>query len=168
MSTNVRANIELGVNIVVAAAIVIVTVLVIRRYAFQEVPQTPRVSIGARLTVPNVDWEQNKKTLVFFLMENCVYCESSAPVYRELIEDASKHNIKSLAILPHPVEEGKKYVQRLQLPIQSVQTGSFRSYQVPGAPTVLFVDNHGTVRSVWIGAATDRQKEMQKELTGLF
>ena len=169
MTTNTKAKIELGLNIVVVLAIVIVTAVVVKRYVFQGAQQQPRIKIGSQLNVPNVDWEQNKKTLVFFLMEKCAYCESSAPFYRQLIEDAAKYNVKSLAILPLPVEQGRKYVQSLKLPIENVQTGSLRSYQIPGTPTVVFVDNHGTVRSVWIGAAPpDREKQMQEELNGLF
>jgi len=37
MSKNVRANIELGVNIVIAVAIVVVAAAVVKRYAFPPV-----------------------------------------------------------------------------------------------------------------------------------
>lgn len=168
MSTKLRANIELGLNIIVVAALIVVTAVVIKRYVFSGVQQAPRVAVGEQLRVPEVDWKQNQKTLVFFLMENCFYCESSAPFYRQLIEEASKHNVKSLAILPHPIEAGRKYVQHLNLPIENVQNGLFSSYKVPGTPTVLFVDHDGTVRGVWIGANPGREKQMKDELTGLF
>ena len=107
MTTSTKAKIELGLNIIVVVAIVTVTAVVVKRYVFQGAQQQPRIKIGSQLNVPNVDWEQNKKTLVFFLMEKCSYCESSAPFYRQLIEDAAKYNVKSLAILPLPVEQGR-------------------------------------------------------------
>lgn len=170
MSKNVRANMELGANIVIAIAIVVVAAAVVKRYAFPPVNlgSLPRITMGERLNVPNVDWEQNKKSLVFFLMKDCKYCESSAPFYRQLIEDASKRNVKWLAILPNSVEEGRKYVQSLGLPIENVQTGSLPSYKIPGTPSVLFVDNQGIVKSVWIGAVPGREREMRDELVALF
>jgi peroxiredoxin len=170
MSRNVRANVELGVNIVIAFAIVVVAVAVVKRYAFPPANpgSLPRITKGEQLNVPNVDWAQNKKSLVFFLMKDCKYCESSAPFYRQLIEDASKRNVKWLAILPNSVEEGRKYLQSLGLPIENVQTGSLSSYKIPGTPSVLFVDNEGIVKSVWIGTMPGREKEIRDELVALF
>jgi rhodanese-related sulfurtransferase len=176
MPKNVRANIELGVNIVIAVAVVVVAAVVVKRYAFRQPAnagsvlqqQQTQITTGARINVPSVDWEQNKKTLVFFLKKDCVYCKSSAPFYRQLIADASKRNVKWLAILPNSVEEGREYVRSLELPIENVQTGSLPSYKIPGTPTVLFVDNKGTVRSVWIGDVAGRENEVRDELVGFF
>lgn len=63
MPNNVRANLELGAQIVIAIAIVVVAGVVVKRYLFprQVSPASlPRITIGERLNVPNVDWEQNK------------------------------------------------------------------------------------------------------------
>lgn len=170
MSKNVRANIELGANIVIAVAIVVVAAVVVKRYAFPPVNpgSLPRITKGERLSVPNVNWELNKKSLVFFLLKDCKYCEASAPLYRQLIEEASKRNVKLLAILPNSIAEGTKYVQSLGLPIENVQTGSLSSYKIPGTPSVLFVDRQGIVKSVWIGAVPGREKELREELVALF
>ena len=171
MPNNVRANIELGAQIVIAVAVLAVAGVVVKRYLSprQVGPASlPRITKGEQLNVPGVDWEQNKKSLVFFLMKDCKYCKSSAPFYRQLIEDASKRNVKWLAILPSSVDEGSKYVQSLELPIENVQTGQLSSYKIPGTPSVLFVDRQGTVKSVWIGADPGREKEMRDELIALF
>jgi thioredoxin-related protein len=170
MTEKLRANIELAINIVIALSIVVVAAVVVKRYAFPPVNpgSLPQITKGERLNIPNVDWEQNKKSLVFFLMKDCKYCESSAPLYRQLIEDASKRNVKWLAILPNSIEEGRKYVQSLDLPIENVQTGSLSSYKIPGTPALLFVDNKGIVTGVWIGAVTGREQEVRDELIALF
>ena len=171
MPNNVRANLELGAQIVIAIAIVVVAGVVVKRYLSprQVSPASlPRITKGERLNVPGVDWEQNKKSLVFFLMKDCAYCKSSAPFYHQLIEEASKRNVKSLAILPNSVEEVRNYVQSLELPIENVQTGSLSSYKIPGTPSVLFVDNRGIVKSVWFGAEPGREKELRDELVALF
>lgn len=170
MPSNVKANIELGVNIVIAIAIVAVAVVVVKRYAFTPAnpASLPRITKGERLNVPNTDWEQNEKSLVFFLKKDCVYCTSNAPFYRQLVEDASKRNVKRLAILPDSIEEGRDYLRSLALPIENVQSGSLSSYKIPGTPSVLFVDRHGIVKSVWIGAVPGQEKQMRDELAALF
>lgn len=129
---------------------------------------TKSLSPNKRLSVPNVDWEQNKKSLVFFLKKDCVYCTSSAPFYRQLVEEAAKRNVKCLAILPNSIEEAREYVKSLELPIENVQSGLLSSYKIPGTPSVLFVDHQGIVRSVWVGAAPAQEKQMRDELVALF
>jgi hypothetical protein len=171
---NIRANIEFGAQIVIAIAVVIVGGVVVKRYLFPQavnrgdLQEASRMLIGTRLSITNVDWQQNQKSLVFFLKKDCAYCTSSAPFYRQLIEDASKRQVKWLAILPDSVEEGRKYIQYLGLPIENVQTGSLSAYKIPATPTLLFVDNQGTIKNVWIGAVPSREKQMRDELIALF
>lgn len=171
MPKNLRANIELGAQIVIAVAVVVAAGVLVKRNLFPARPNPgslPRINAGEKLNVPNVDWEQNKKSLVFFLKKDCVFCTSSAPFYRQLIEEASKRNVKSLAILPDSDREAREYVKSLELPIDTVQTGSLASYKISGTPTVLFVDRQGIVRNVWFGASREREKEMRDKLFELF
>ena len=124
MKHNSRANIELGAQIVIAIAIVVVAGVLVKRNLFprQVNPgNLPRINAGERLDVSNVDWKQNNKSLVFFLNKDCHYCTLSAPFYRELIEDALKRNVKSLAILPNSIEEAKAYLRSIELPIDDVR-----------------------------------------------
>ena len=170
MQSKVRANIELTAQVIIALAVVVAAAALVKRtfYPGQGNPNLPRISAGERLNIPDVNWEQNKKSLVFFLKKDCPYCTSSAPFYRQLLEEASKRNVKSLAILPNSVDEARKYLQYLELPIENVQTGLLASYKISGTPTVLFVDSQGIVRSAWFGAAPEREKEMPDQLVALF
>src|SRR5437763_16361191 len=109
MPKNLRGNLELGAQIIIAIATVLIAGVVVKRYLFPppvNPSDLPRITVGEQLNVPGVEWQQNKKTLVFFLMKDCVYCKASAPFYRQLIEDASKRDVKLLAILPNSIEEG--------------------------------------------------------------
>lgn len=171
MPKNLRANIELAAQILIAVAVVVAAGVLVKRNLFSHPPNpgsVPRINAGEKLDVPNIDWEQNKKSLVFFLKKDCVFCTSSAPFYRQLIGEASKRNVKTLAILPDPDREAREYVKSLELPLDTVQTGSLASYKISGTPTVLFVDRQGIVRNVWFGAAPERQQEMQDKLFALF
>ena len=159
-------------NIVIAIAIFIVLGIAVKRFLFTS-PTTvgaprPELGVGSPVSVPNVDWKQNKKSLIFFLKKDCPYCNQSASFYRSLIEDAAKRNVTLLAILPDPIEVGTQYVRSLNLSIKTVQTGSLAHSQIPGAPSVVFVDDQGIARGVWIGMAPPNLREkMRSELIAL-
>ena len=170
MRANVRANIELVAQVVIAIAVVIAAGVLVKRTVWpgQVSGRTPSINAGERLTIPNVDWAQNKKTLVFFLKKDCQYCTSSAGLYRQLVEDAAKRNVKCLAVFPNTPEDARKYLQYIELPIDNVYTGPLGDFKISGTPTVLFVDDSGIVKSVWIGAQTAREQEMRDKLVALF
>lgn len=171
MPNNLRSNIELGAQLLIALAVVIAAGVLVKRNVFPRpsgIENRPRINAGENLNVPNVDWAQNKKSLVFFLKRDCSFCSSSAPFYRQLLEEASKRNVKSLAILPDSDQEAREYLAYLKLPIDTVQTSSLEPYKITGTPTVLFVDRQGIVRNVWFGAAREREKEMRDKLVELF
>lgn len=171
MPNNLRSNIELGAQILIALAVVIAAGVLVKRNVFPRQPSPenrPRINAGEKLNVPNVDWQRNKKSLVLFLKKDCSFCTSSAPFYRQLLEEASKRNVKSLAILPDSDQEAREYVAYLKLSIDTVQTGSLETYKINGTPTVLFVDSEGIVRNVWFGAPREHEKEMRDKLIELF
>ncbi len=174
MLKDFRRNIELATQVLIAVAVVVVGGVVVKRYLFPS-PTARAIALeqaqllkGTRINVPSANWEKNRKSLVFFLQKDCVYCKYAAPFYRELIDEAAKRDVKWLVILPNSVEDGKKYVQSLDLPIEDVQTGSLSSYKIPATPSLLFVDHDGIIRSVWIGANPTQEKEMRNELLLLF
>lgn len=170
MRPNVRANIELAAQVVIAIAVVITSGVLVKRTVFPE-PATarmPSINSGERLTIPNVDWAQNQKSLVFFLKKDCPYCTSSAAFYRQLVEDASKRNVKSIAVFPNTPADARKYLQYIELPIDNLYTGPLGDVKISGTPTILFVDKSGIVKSVWIGAQTEKEQEMRDTLVALF
>ena len=170
MRASVRSNIELAAQVVIAIAVVIAAGVLVKRNVWPGSAggRIASISAGERLNVPNVDWAQNKKSLVFFLKKDCPYCTSSASLYRQLVADATKRNVKCVAVFPNSPEEARKYLQYLELPIDNVYTGPLGASKISGTPTVVFVDEGGIVKSVWIGAQTDREQEMRNKLLALF
>jgi peroxiredoxin len=170
MRNNLRANLELSAQIAIAIAIVAVAGVLVKRNLFpsSNLTRPPQINAGEKLNVPNVDWEHNGKSLVFFLRKDCKYCTSSAPFYRQLIADANARNVKLLAILPNSLDDARQYLKSLDLAIDDVRSSSFAEYKINGTPTVLFVDNEGIVRRTWFGAQSDREGEMRNQLAQLF
>ncbi len=170
MQNNVRANIELGAQIAIAIAVLVVSGVLVKRQFFprQLSPaNVPRISAGERLELSDVDWKQNKRSLVFFLNKDCHYCTSSAPFYRQLTEEAARRSVKSLAVLPNSIEDAKAYIHSIELPIDDVRTGPLSSYKIPGTPTVLFVNSRGTVERAWFGDASGKEKQIREEFLAL-
>ncbi len=169
MRTNLRANVELGAQIIIAVAVVVVAGVFVKRQLFPRYAENlPRINAGERLNIPEVNWRNSERTLVLFLNKTCHYCKSSAPFYRELVEAASRRNVKSVAVLPNSIEEAKAYLSSVELSVDDVRTGPFSSYKIPGTPTVLIVNSEGMVERVWFGATAGREKEMRDEFLALL
>jgi thioredoxin-related protein len=170
MQSRFRTNIEFGAQIAVAIAVLVVAGVIVKRQLFAERRPTlniPTISAGERLNLANVDWTQNKKSLVFFLNKDCQFCTSSAPFYRQLKEEALKQNVKSLAVFPHSTEEAKAYLESLQLSIDEIHSSPLAPYKIPGTPTVLFVNSNGTVEKGWFGDVSGREKQIREEFLTL-
>ena len=166
MRNTFRSNAEFAAQIVVAIAVVVVAGVLIKRMVFPPQPSPSRgahINVGERLDLPDVDWKLNKKSLVFFLNKDCRYCTKSAPFYRQLTDEASKQNVRLLAVLPNSAEEAKAYIESIKLPIADIRTGALASYKIAGTPTLLFVNSSGTVERVWFGDASGREKQIRDE-----
>src|ERR1051326_6270835 len=170
MRHSIRTNVEFGAQIAIAIAVVMVAGVHIKRLIFPQHPNAsniPRISAGERLNLPDVDWKQNGKSLVFFLNKDCHYCTTSAPFYRQLSDEASKQNVRLLAVLPNSMEEARAYVESIKLPIHDIYTSPLSMHKIPGTPTVLFVNSGGSVERVWFGDVSGREKQIREEFLTL-
>ena len=84
------------------------------------------------------------------------------------MDEASKRNVKCVAVLPNSPEDAHKYLRYLDLPFEKIYTGPLEDNKINGTPTVVLVDENGIINSVWIGAQTEREKQMRDTLVQLF
>ena len=84
------------------------------------------------------------------------------------MDEATKRKVTCIAVLPNSPEDARKYLQYLELRFENIYTGPVEDQKINGTPTVIFVDQNGIARSVWIGAQTEREKEMRETLVRLF
>jgi hypothetical protein len=75
--------------------------------------------------------------------------------------------VKSLAVFPHSAEEAKAYLESIKLSIDEILISPLPPYKIAGTPTVLFVNNSGTVEGVWVGDASRREKQIREEFLTL-
>lgn len=170
-----RSKLEFALNIVVTVAIVVVAVVTVKRYLspghghpHDDGTQRGQTLVGTRMAVPGVDRGPGKKTLVLFLRKDCPACKMAAPLYRELIAEASRQGVRRVAILPDSLEEGTEYLRSLDLDPDHVHSADLSSYRIPAVPAAVVLDGDGVVRGAWIGAAPGGEKETRSKVIALL
>ncbi len=117
---------------------------------------------GTRISVPGITWSDTDETVVLALSNKCHFCTESAPFYQKLTRELTdRKNVRVVAVFPQEVDEGKKYLDGLNVPITQVAQATLDSLGVRGTPTLVIVDKSGTVKQSWVGRLTaDRETEV--------
>lgn len=119
-------------------------------------------SAGEQISLPGINWSDSEETVVIALSNKCHFCTESAPFYQRLTREvAAAKNVRVVAVFPHEVGEGKKYLEGLNVPIADIAQAQLNSFGVRGTPTLVIVDKSGTVKQSWVGRLTaDRETEV--------
>lgn len=169
---NAVKRIEFASNIAILVVAVLLCVVLVKNYLLPK-PQTipnslladnkKQLTPGAALSLPGVDWAQNEQTLVLALSSACRFCSESAEFYQRLSMEHGK--TKLIAVLPQPVEEGKKYLNGLNVNIDHVRQVSLPSFGVMSTPTLILVNRKGVAINSWVGKLRpDREREVLASL----
>lgn len=155
----IRRKTEIAANIATFAVAIIVGVILVNRHFFTtKSTPLPTVPIGTKISIPNIDWSKNKQTLVLALKEGCKFCTESSPFYQRLITNVASKNIQLVAVFPHSVETGGKYLEELKISISNLRHIPFDTIGVSGTPTLLLVNNEGEVTAGWIGRLPEEKE----------
>lgn len=104
----------------------------------------------------DIDWKQNRQTLILAISSSCHFCTESAPFYRKLAQ--SKSDTRLVALLPQPVEDGRKYLEKLGVSIDEVRQSGLDKIGVHGTPTLMLIDNAGVVKGFWLGKLSSEEE----------
>ena len=147
-------KIELLANVAIIAVAVLLGVVVVRQYVLpggRNSASAPQIQKGAKVELPGVDWSKSNRTLILALQKGCHFCTESADFYRRLAPTASEKNVRLVAVLPQELEEGRKYLADIGVPVSEVAQASLSSIRVRGTPTLILVDDKGAVIDSWVG-----------------
>ena len=124
------------------------------------------VPTGLKLNVPEYDFRLYKDNVLFVLSDDCSYCtESSENIKRLVMKLKGKGNSNAVAIFPEDIAEGKKYLEKMEIPIECVLKASLSSIGVRATPTVILVDDQAVVKKSWMGKIDlDKEQQIAKEL----
>jgi len=129
----------------------------------------PSVTVGGRLEVPGVVWQDSAQNVVLFLHTTCRFCEASASYYKDLstmIRGRSGARLIVLSPEPAAIVEawlGPRGVRADQV----VQVRNPASNGLSQTPTLLFVSDGGVVTDVLVGKLQrDAQEAVSARISG--
>jgi hypothetical protein len=153
--SNAYKRIEAGANVAIIVVALLLGAVLVKRFLLpggEAARPDLRVPAGTKATLPGVDWARNGRTLVLVLSRDCRFCTESAPFYRRLAGEAGgRRDIRLVAVFPQTVEEGREYLDGLQVKVHEVVQAAPSSTGAGGTPTLILVDGVGVVQNSWVG-----------------
>lgn len=171
--SGLHKKIELLANVAIIVVAVLLGGVLVKRYLWPDAgpPRAAapeRIKPGTKLTLPGVDWGRSKQTLLLVLSTNCRYCTESAPFYQRLArEKAGRPDVWLLAVLPQSVAESQKYLGDHGVAVDQVTQSAPGAAYVQATPTLILVDQGGTVVNSWVGQLpAPKEQEVLNRLYG--
>lgn len=157
-------KVELVANVAVIVVALLLGVAMVKRYVMRGNPTPPldaKIKPGTTISLPNMDWAKNDRTLLLVLSQGCRFCSASAEFYKRLAQEKTTHGgPRMIAILPQEVGEAKAYLNGLGVAVDEVRQSTLDAMGVTGTPTLIMVDSTGSVTDSWVGKLT-ADKETQ-------
>ena len=97
----------------------------------------------------DIEWNQNRQTLILAISSSCHFCTESAPFYRKLAQNNRDTHL--VAVFPQSVGEGREYLEKLGVSVDEVRQLSLDQLGVHSTPSLLLVDDSGVVKNFWVG-----------------
>lgn len=165
-------KLEVLANIAVVITSIVLCSVVVKKYFFaagkqeasveavqtkspaSSASRTQSIQAGTKISLPGIDWSKSTRTVVLLLSTTCHFCSESVPFYQKL-QQQKPNGVRLVAVFPQPVEDSRNYLNKLGITITDVVQSSLSSIGVSGTPTVLLVDNNGSVTAAWVGKLSD-------------
>ena len=149
-------RVELLANIAIIAVAVLLGAVLVHRYLLTPAPpdaaEQEQIKPGTKLSLPGVEWGAKRRTLLLALSTDCRYCTESAPFYQRLAEEKAKRgDLGILAVLPQTIDESMRYLGEHGIKVDAVRQAAPNAINVRGTPTLIMVDQTGSVVESWVG-----------------
>ena len=116
---------------------------------------------GMKVSYADINWAKNGRTLLFVLSTQCGFCNASTDFYKQTVhEKQSVNGIEFVALFPQDINQSKQYLKDRGIGIQDVRQSMPFSVGASGFPTLMVVDNSGTVQQAWVGKLS-KEKELE-------
>lgn len=167
MKSDFSKKLEIITNVLIILVAIALGYFLIERFFLQ--PQTDQppteIATGTKVSMTEIDWNANRKTLLVFLQKKCPVCTESMPFYKTLVERSKEKGTKIIAVLPSSREESLKYLKQNGVDIQEVKQFQPNTVDVSRTPTLILVNANGEVENSWIGKLPS---EKEAEVMGIL
>jgi len=171
MSSFVK-KLEVAANIAIIITALLLSVVLAKHYLVNGSEHTLKEGItdssernitGKKIALPDIDWKNNKRTLLLALSTTCHFCTDSSPFYVRLTKEARSAHL--IAVFPQSTADGRQYLNRHGVGIEDVHQSTLGSLGVQGTPTLILVDDKGVVLNSWVGKLpADKEAEVLSQL----
>lgn len=159
MAGKLTRTIELTTNIVIITVAVLLSIVLVNNHILHggqpdaRALDSPRtIPTGTKVSLRDVNWAANKRTLLMVLSDGCRFCTESADFYKKLAQERAKHDdMRIIAVLPQEVSAGQAYLNKLGVSVDEVRQLPLNLVGVRGTPTLILVDDKGLVTASWVG-----------------
>ena len=170
MLINVSKKIELIANLAIIVVACLLGTVLIKNYLVTKRTEQASKSESQRVqsesqpvsspTVSSldIDWKQNKQTLILAISSSCHFCTESGPFYKQLANGRGR-GTRFIALLPQPINESRSYLARLGVAVDEIKQAPLSSINVRGTPTLMLVGSDGVVIKTWIGKLAEEQQQ---------
>jgi Redoxin len=127
----------------------------------QNQPQATRTGPipGMKISHPDINWAKNGRTLLFVLSTQCGFCNASTNFYKQAVQEKqSIKDIQFVALFPQDIKQSEQYLKDNGIGIQDVKQTMPFSVGANGFPTLMLVDNTGTVKKTWVGKLSEEKE----------
>lgn len=162
MLKNIYKRLELIANVAIIVVSCLLASVLIKNHLLtksklnQTAPAANQPLTNPSVSSLDINWKQDRQTLILAISSSCQFCTSSAPFYKKLVQ--SRKDTRLVAILPQSVEEGQEYLKRLQVQVDEVRQVELSTIAVQGTPTLLLIDSAGVIKKSWIGQLSPSQE----------
>jgi thioredoxin-related protein len=150
-------KVELLANLAIIVVAALLAVVLVSRYLLPsrqqaDVAEAKQVRAGTKLSLPGADWGHSDRTLLLVLSTTCRYCTESAPFYQRLAQEKSKRGgVRLMAVLPQSADVAQQYLADHGITVDQVKQAAPGAAYAKGTPTLILVDNTGSVVGSWVG-----------------
>lgn len=121
-------------------------------------PNDPKALLGKTINLPELQFPQQRESIVLALSTTCHFCQDSLPFYKTLATQV-QGKTDLIAVFPQAGSEGRAYVERASLPVAKVISADLSSIGVYGTPTLFLIDRNGKIRGVWNGFLSQKAQD---------
>lgn len=156
---NLFKRVELLTNVAIIIVAILLSVVLVKRFIRTNTNErvrppraTSELARGDKVPLEGMKWAKNGRTVLLVLQKGCRFCTESAPFYQRLVRETSgRNNIRLIALLPQPSNDGKQYLDEIGVGIVDIRQVSLSQVKVSGTPTLILVNDDGVATDVWEG-----------------